>query len=127
ENSRIKLLFLEGCYAYTKASLLHLYQWYNPVFGILFGPVVLFWMDMLYKGGLDTVSPARLAPGINIPVLIVHGEKDRRFPLAFVKTLKKRFPAGNASLYIAKGAGHSESSKTAGYEPAVRAFLARHL
>ncbi|MFC1828817.1 alpha/beta hydrolase [Thermodesulfobacteriota bacterium] len=127
DNSRIKLLFLEGCYAYTKASLLNLYRWYNPVFGILFGPVVLFWMDMFYKGGLDTVSPARLAAEIKIPVLIVHGEKDRRFPIDFAKTLKKSFSAGNASLYIAKGAGHSESSKTAGYEPAVKTFLERHL
>lgn len=126
DNGRIKLLFLEACYADTKASLLNLYRWYNSFFGNFFGPMILFWMDMLYKNRMDSVSPARLAAKINVPVLIIHGEKDRRFPLEFAIQLEKSFPAGNSALFIAKGAGHSESSKTAGYETAVKTFLNRH-
>lgn len=127
DHGRIKLLFLEACYADTKASLLNLYRWYNSFFGNFFGPMILFWMDLLYKNRLDSVSPARLAAKINVPVLIIHGEKDRRFPLEFAIQLEKSFLAGNAALFIAKGAGHSESSKTAGYETAVKTFLNRYL
>lgn len=124
---RIKLLFLEGCYAYTKKALLHLYRWYNPFFGTFFAPTVLFWMDLLYKKRMDRVSPARLAPRIAMPVMLIHGEKDQRFPLEYALTLKNSFPPGQAEIFIAENAGHSESSRHPGYRDAVKAFLDRRL
>ena len=124
-QTQIRLLFLEACYANTKESLLSLYRWVNPFFGMIFGPMILFWMNLFYKNQLDLVSPARLAPLLKMPVMLIHGEKDRRFPLDFALTLKQEFAAGQAELYIAKGVGHSNSSTTAGYPPAVRSFLDR--
>lgn len=56
---RIKLLFLEGCHARTKEALLSLYRNYNLFFGTFFAPMVVFWMDLFYKGGLDSVSPVK--------------------------------------------------------------------
>ena len=123
----IRLLFLEASYAYTKEALLSLYRWVNPFFGICFGPMILFWMNMFYGNQLDTVSPARLAAGINVPVMMIHGEKDRRFPLEFALKLKRSFAPGQAELYVAEGAGHSDSSRTPGYAEAVKSFLERHL
>jgi uncharacterized protein len=122
----IQLLFLEGSYAFTKEALLNLYRWANRMFGILFGPMILFWMGLFYKGALDTYSPARLAKQIHIPVMIIHGEKDRRFPPSFALTLKQNFPHDMVSLYIAKGAGHSDSSLTPGYSDAVKSFIDQH-
>ena len=54
-------------------------------------------------------------------------KKDRRFPVAFAHRLQSSFPAGGARLYIAAGAGHSDSSKTPGYAAAVKSFLDDHL
>ena len=125
-QERIKLLFLEACYAHTEEALLSLYKWFNPWFGMLFGPMILFWMNLFYGKKLETVSPARLAPGLTMPVMLVHGEKDRRFPLAFAQTLKDSFAAGQAELYVAPGVGHSDSSQTAGYPDAVGSFLDRN-
>ena len=122
----IRLLFLEACYANTKEALLSLYRWVNAFFGNVFGPMILLWMNLFYKNKLNLVSPARLAPLIKMPVMLIHGEKDRRFPLEFAQTLKQKFAAGQAELYIAKGVGHSDSSTTAGYQPAVRSFLERN-
>jgi dipeptidyl aminopeptidase/acylaminoacyl peptidase len=83
-------------------------------------------MDILYKNNIDSVSPARLAPGIKIPVMLIHGEKDARFPLKFAEKLKNSFMPGRAELFVAKGADHSDSSRTQGYREAVRNFLDRH-
>ena len=125
---KIKLLFLEACYADTKEALLSLYRWVNPFFGMIFGPMILFWMNLFYRNKLDAVSPARLAPLLKMPVMMIHGEKDRRFPLQFAQKLKNSFTSNHrVELYIAPGAGHSDSSKTPGYQPAVRSFLDRFM
>ena len=124
---RVRVLFLEASYAYTKQALLGLYRWFNPFFGICFGPMILFWMNLFYRNRLDSVSPARLAPGLKMPVMLIHGENDRRFPLDFALKLQHSFAPGQAELYVGQGAGHSDSSQTPGYERAVKSFLDRHL
>jgi len=119
----IRLLFLEASYADTRKGLMSLYRWVNPIFGMVFGPMILFWMDIFYRGALDQYSPAQLAKEIHVPVMLIHGEKDQRFPLDFALELKQSFLHDRVSFFVAKGAGHSESSTTPGYREAVEAFL----
>ena len=125
--SMIRLLFLEASYAETKEALLSLYCWVNPIFGRLFGPVILFWMDLFYKGALAQYNPTRLAKLIDMPVMIIHGEKDRRFPLSFARKLKQSFTHDRVAFYVAPGVGHSESSNTPGYGDAVKSFIDQYL
>ena len=125
-SDQVKILFLEACYANTKEALLSLYRWFNSFFGIVFGPLILFWMNLFYKNKLESFSPVRLAPAMKMPVMLIHGEKDRRFPVKFALALKKSFVAGQAELYIAKGVGHSDSSTTPDYQEAVRSFVDHH-
>jgi pimeloyl-ACP methyl ester carboxylesterase len=61
QPDRIRLLFLEGCYARTKEGLRGLYRSVNPVFGLVFGPMIVLWMDIYYRFQMDAVSPERLA------------------------------------------------------------------
>ena len=124
---KICLLFLEGCYARTKEALLSLYRSYNAFFGIFFAPMVVLFMDIFYGFRLDEVSPARLAPGINRPVLIIHGELDQNFPLDHARRLRDSFPAGRAELFVAPEADHSSSSLTPEYQTAIKSFVNRHL
>lgn len=124
---RIRLLFLEGCYARTKEALRSLYRGYNKLFGIFFGPMVVLWMDIFYRFKMDSVSPARLATDLDIPVLIIHGEKDQNFPLHHAWRVRDSFPGGRAELFVAKGADHSGSSLTPEYPIAIRSFVNRHL
>jgi pimeloyl-ACP methyl ester carboxylesterase len=127
-NTRmVRMLFLEASYANTREGLLSLYRWVNPAFGVLFGPMILFWLDLFYRDVLDQYSPARLAREIHVPAMIIHGEEDQRFPLTFAFELKQSFPHDRVSLFVAKGAGHSESSTKPGYAEAVKAFLDTHL
>ena len=89
--------------------------------------MILFWMNLFYKNGIDSISPACLAPKINIPVMIIHGEKDQRFPVAYAYQLQNSFAHSGARLYVAKDADHSDSSHTPGYEAALKSFLDDHL
>jgi pimeloyl-ACP methyl ester carboxylesterase len=123
---RVRLLILEASYHRTVPALLSLYRWFNPVFGRLVGPMIIFWMSLYYRFRLDEASPARLAPDLKMPVLLVHGENDRRFPLPFARVLLQSFAPGQAALFVAEGAGHSDSSRTPGYPAAVKAFVDRH-
>lgn len=126
-SGRITLLFLEGCYARTKEALRSLYRSYNRFFGFFFAPMVVFWMDIFYRFRMDKVSPARLAPGLDIPVLIIHGERDQNFPLHHAWRVRDSFPAGRAELFVARGADHSSSSLTPEYPMAIREFVDRHI
>jgi len=49
------------------------------------------------------------------------------FPLQFAQKSKNSFTSNQVELYIAPGAGHSDSSKTPGYQPAVKLFLDRFM
>lgn len=123
----VKLLFLEGCYSRTKPALRSLYQNYNRIFGLLFARAVVAWMDLFYRFRMDSVSPIRLAPHLDLPVLIIHGENDAAFPLHEARHLRDSFPAGRAEFFVGAGADHSGSSLTPHYPPAIQAFVDRHL
>ena len=123
---KIRLLFLEGCYARTREALLSLYTWVHPVFGRGFGPAILGWMNLFYRGGLDRADPCRLAGKVDIPVMVIHGANDRRFPVAFARRLAACFRTGQARLFIAPEAGHSNASLSPDYPAAVKDFLDRH-
>jgi pimeloyl-ACP methyl ester carboxylesterase len=124
---KIRLLFLEGCYPRTSEALISLYKSVNPVFGLLFARVIVFWMRVFYGKGMNQISPANLAPDIDRPVLLIHGEKDQSFPLPYALRLRDRFPAGRAELFVAHGSDHSSSSLDPRYPEAVRRFTERHL
>ena len=125
-TEQVRLLFLEGCYPYTRKALRYLYQWVSPFFGTYLAPMILFWMNAIYLNRIDDIDPARLAPGLPMPVMQIHGENDRRFPLHFAKQLTPHFADGKASLFIGKRAGHSTTWQAPGYSEAVRAFIERY-
>lgn len=125
-REKIRALFLEGCYPYTKEALRSLYRSYNKFFGIVFAPTVVFLMDIFYCFRLDKVSPARLAADLEFPVMIIQGEKDESFPVNFAKRLAKSFRKVKPELLICPGADHSSSSLYPVYETALRSFLDRN-
>lgn len=123
----VRLLFLEGPYPYTDEMLMSLFRYYGRLFSLLFGRMILFWMNLFYHGALQRLSPARLAPDLKMPVMLIHGEMDQRFPVSFAWKLKEKLSPDSSEIYIAKGARHSGSSHTPGYPAALKRFLDRHL
>jgi len=127
DPARVKLLFLEGCYARTREALLSLYRRYNWVFGVFFAPMVVLWMEIFWKWALEKVSPVRLAASIDCPVLIIHGEKDENFPLHHAWRLRDSFPPGRAETFVAAGSDHSSCSLDSEYPRIIEDFTNRHL
>lgn len=126
-QAKVSVLFLEASYADTKTGLLSLYKWANWIFGTFVGPMIIFWWDLFYRGAMDRYSPINLAPDLKMPVMIIHGEKDQRFPLAFAHTLRQGIGHDSVDMYIGPGADHSDASLTPGYPEAVKAFVDRYL
>lgn len=122
----VRLLILEGCYTYTNSALLRLYLEFNLIFGILFGPMIILWMNVFYRKNMRSLSPACLAKKLHMPVLLIHGENDKKFPPKMAQQLQNSFTPGQASVYIAKGAGHSDSPTAPGYEKAIAMFIKNH-
>lgn len=127
KQRQIRLLFLEGCYARTREALFSLYRNQNRFLGPVLAPMVILWMDIFYRFRLDTVSPVRLAPSIDLPVLIIHGGRDQNFPLHHAWRLRDSFPAGRAELFVSLGSDHSSSSLDPIYPDALHAFVERRL
>jgi pimeloyl-ACP methyl ester carboxylesterase len=122
----VRLLLLEGVYVRTREALLSLYTWVNPLFGRVCGPVILFWLNLFYRGRLDEIDPCRLAREVRVPVMLVHGARDRRFPAAFARRLQACFRPGQAALFIAPQAGHSDASASPEYPVVIQGFVDAH-
>jgi uncharacterized protein len=123
-RERVKALFLEGCYADTETALMSLYRWVHPLFGECCGPLIIDTLKLLYgRHSLRNYSPEVLAPDLDLPVMLIHGARDRRFPLSYAHQLKAAFGNGNTRLFVAPNAGHSDSSLDPDYPAAVKAFV----
>jgi pimeloyl-ACP methyl ester carboxylesterase len=124
---KVRLLFLEGCYAKTREALLSLYRAYNRVFGVFFAPMVVLWMEIFWNWRLDKVSPVRLAPAIRCPVLIIHGERDQNFALHHAWRLRDSFCSARVETFVAAGSDHSSSSLDPEYPRIIAEFTERHM
>ncbi|GEM_PF-281200 len=126
QPDRIRMLFLEGCYARTRRALASLYRSSHRVIGPLFAPVMVLWMDIFHRFRLDRVSPVELAGNLDLPVMIIHGEKDQNFPLQDARVLQAGFPPGRAELFAARGADHSSATLDPDFPRALEDFINRH-
>ncbi|MBW1988275.1 MAG: alpha/beta fold hydrolase [Deltaproteobacteria bacterium] len=118
----VRALVLESAYPYPWRAFVRFMASTNPVAGRVFGPGVVAWMEILHQGSLARSSPLRLAGELSMPVLLIHGDEDEKFPLSWARRLKRAFP--RACLFVARGAGHADCPRAPGYEAAVRSFLA---
>jgi len=71
------------------------------------------------------VSPVEAMPGIQVPVLIIHGSEDSLVPFEHAQQLYQAKTQGICRLFCAEGAGHVEAydANPKAYQAAIDAFL----
>jgi dipeptidyl aminopeptidase/acylaminoacyl peptidase len=83
------------------------------------------------KAELDRYSPAMQAERITIPVLLVHGGKDKRAPLAQAEAMRAALvKAGHPPEWLVapnEGHGFYDTRNVTEFYQRLEAFLARHL
>ncbi|MEG2930500.1 MAG: alpha/beta hydrolase [Ruthenibacterium sp.] len=104
-------------FTYQLRSMLHL-----PVFPLL--QCVRLLNRWLAKYDFRCADTVACAAHIKIPVLLIHGEKDKYVPTQMVQTLYKACTA-EKTLLLVPDAGHAQSyaADSAAYEKAVHVFL----
>lgn len=79
---------------------------------------------------LAVVSPLQQAARVRVPLLVAHGERDRRVPVAQSRNLIRALQRGGATLesviYPQAGHGFTRPEDAADFLRRVEAFLARH-
>ncbi|NQW17727.1 MAG: alpha/beta fold hydrolase [Chloroflexi bacterium] len=82
---------------------------------------VLFGIDM------GSVSPMRAISESNVPVLLIHGDKDEIVPMIHYRLLARAVEAGLGETWLVEGAGHAQGYRTAPeqYAERVLSFLDR--
>ena len=83
------------------------------------GHYPLFPVRLLMRNDIDSASKA---PGIDVPVLVVHGEEDRIIPAARGRALAERW-AGPVELRLLPGVGHNDLSTHPDTQSAIDDFL----
>ncbi|WP_435020819.1 ComEC/Rec2 family competence protein [Tundrisphaera sp. TA3] len=105
-DPRIAALVLEAPYR-DLASAVRITLRRLRVPGVL-APLLLLRARMLAGVRLDRPRPIDLAPGVGVPVLIIHGSADRLVPESEARRLASAFP-NPARILIVPGAGHGDA------------------
>lgn len=98
--------------------------------GILVRPLrhwVLRYVERKIGASYDEIAPVTTIGRIRAPVLLIHGEADRRVPLDDARTLYARRRRGNVRLWTLPGVGHESFSALIKYAPRVAAFFRDNL
>lgn len=107
QNNNPRILILRSPY-YSMVELTSKYFSYLPV-------------ALLQKYKFPVYENLR---NIKCPVLIIHGEKDKKIPVTVAYRLKEQFKPGD-NLLIIKNQGHDEFEKNVDYLEKIRLYLGK--
>lgn len=119
----VRLLVIEGCFPRVRAAQLRLYRAFHPVLGSLLGPGVLFWTEAIQGFSQGRMDPATNAKKVRCPVLILHGERDEKFPTAYAEKMRRAFAPGQARVFIVPGGDHTSAGESEAARKAVAEFV----
>ena len=107
QNNKPRMLILRAPY-YSMVELTSKYFSYLPI-------------ALLQKYKFPVYKNLR---NIKCPVLIIHGEKDKKIPVTVAYRLKEQFKPGD-NLLIIKNQGHDEFEKNVDYLQKIKLYLGK--
>ncbi|MBM3232352.1 alpha/beta hydrolase [Candidatus Pacearchaeota archaeon] len=122
----VKAIIAESAYANLERVVEHIFERFG-IFKFPFVKVTNMLSLIIFGVHPKEVSPALSIKEIDIPVLIIHGEKDTQIPAENAYILKKNNP--KAELWIAKNADHGQvyALYKDEYESRIKNFLEEHM
>jgi|TARA_Y100000310_G_scaffold307820_1_gene350249 hypothetical protein len=105
-HSNVKAIVTDSSYARLSNMLTHMYR----IFSIFRYPLSYLTKlyGLIFLGiNIDNVNPVDDIKNINVPILLIHAEKDSQIPVSEVHLLHNANK--DAELWIVEGADHGES------------------
>jgi len=105
-HNNVKAIVTDSSYARLSNMLNHMYR----IFSIFKYPLSYLTKlyGMVFLGmNIDSINPVDNIKNINVPILLIHAEKDSQIPISEVYLLHNANK--DAELWIVKGADHGES------------------
>ncbi len=95
----------------------------------VFEPGMRLMSRLLYGIDIRSVSPMRAISRADLPVLLIHGERDEMVPMVHFRLLSRAVESGVGETWLVDGAGHVEAYRlnSEEYLRRVVAFLHKHL
>jgi pimeloyl-ACP methyl ester carboxylesterase len=125
EDRRIRAVITIGAFCHPREAMLTLLEQRglrpNPLITLAFR-----YMQWRIGARFDDIAPENRIRRLDIPVFLIHGERDRTVPVEHACRLQK---AGGepATLWVIPGKGHSDCNSHPEFQDRVGAFLSRHL
>jgi len=122
----VSAIIADSPYADLEKMIQHIYAAFGPLkFPFVFTTNIL--ASIFLGAHPKQVSPAARIKQSNIPVLLIHGDKDTQIPVENAYIINES--AKNVELWIVKGSDHGQAhfQKKTEYERRVNNFLRKHM
>jgi len=125
-KTKVNAIISDSAYADLENMIKHVYSIFGP-FKFPFVKITNIFSMIFLKVHPRKVSPALAIKDINVPVLVIHGEKDTQIPVENAYLLKESNP--NIEFWIVKDSDHGEAYALAKdeYKKRVKDFLKKYM
>lgn len=125
-KSNVKAIIADSPYANLELMIKHIYSIFGP-FKYPFVEVTKILGKIFLKTDIRKVSPTVAIKDTNIPIFVIHGDKDTQIPVENAYNLKASNP--DIEIWIVSESDHGQAyilSKDE-YERRVKSFLKKHM
>jgi pimeloyl-ACP methyl ester carboxylesterase len=123
---QVNAIIADSAYANLENMIKHVYNMFS-VFKYPFVKLTNLYSILLFHSHPKDISPALAAKEINVPILLIHGDKDSQIPVENAYQIIKQNP--NIESWIVKGSDHigAHHMHKAEYEKKVKDFLKKNM
>jgi len=125
-KSKVKAIIADSPYADLELMIKHVYSIFGP-FKYPFVKVTKILGKIFFKIDPKKVSPAEAIKDINIPIFVIHGEKDTQIPVENAYKLKASNPDIEFWIVPESDHGQAYALSKGEYERRIKSFLKKHM
>ncbi len=121
---KVDAIISDSAYANLENMIKQVYKMFGP-FKYPFVQVTDFFSIIFFRKHPKKVSPALAIKDSDIPIFVIHGEKDSQISVKNAYELKESNP--NIEFWIVKGVDHGQAFSLGEYKKRVKDFLKKNM